>query len=556
MKDFEKLCPQCMKFSENTEICTFCGKKMNSPQSSPFLQKKLLICNRYLVGNGLEITGEALAYTMFDTVSNRKVYAIEFFPEGSCQRSDDLKTVNPIEHQKNNFSTQKDFFHEYFKKLANLRNINTLCAVYDIVEENNTYYIIFEWIDGVRLDKFVSKNSGKLSWDEIEKMFQPLLNAVSQLHEAHILHLGINPENIFVTEDKKLKLSGFATQSIRTKKEFLNPKLYDGTSALEQYLEIYDCDESTDIYGLCATIFFCLTGEYPPSAPNRKKDESILIEENILKEIPENVVEALVKGLKVYPNDRILSISNLKSEFFGSVKSKIAMIEDSFTNVSDKKQIEKPDTNKNKKRNFVIGVTIFIITLLTLAVFGLGYWFLVKNKNDVVKSEDFSQSVDDGQEKNVLLQTDNEDNILENPLEKAKIFAPKLINLNYKEIKNSLKDDSDYKILLLSEEFSDTISEGKILSQSPSENEEMLLGDTIAVTVSKGSKIKILPNISGDTISEASKKLTKLHLNPISEDEWSDDIEEGIVIDYKDNSAGNEVEYGSDVTFLISKGKK
>lgn len=558
MKDFEKICPQCMKNSNDSEICQFCGEKINSRQGMPFLPKKILLSDRYLVGNGLEINGESLGYIMYDTVSNRKVYVKEFFPDGLCERSGDLLTVDSISHHKDNFISEKKNFFRYFKSLANLRNISNFVSVYDIFDENNTYYIVCEWVDGISLDKFVTRNGGKFAWSDIQKMFQPLFNGISCLHSAKLLHLGINPENIFVTSEKKLKLTGFATQSMRSKKSFLDPKLYKGTSALEQYLEIYDCDESTDVYGLCATIFFCLTGEYPPSAPSRKENESILMEESILREIPENVIKALVNGLKVYPNNRTFSITNLKADIFGSVKSKIAMIENSLSfDVEKNGHYGEIRVEKEKKQNFNIAM-ITCITVLSVFVVCLAvYWFFVKSNKKIDDKSDFSQTSSVVESENdSLLQSGSMSDVLENPLEKTKISAPKLVNLNYKDIKNSLKDDSDYKILLLSEEFSDTVSEGKIMTQSPSENEEMSVGDTITVTVSKGKKIKILPDISRNSISDASKKLTKLHLNPVSESDWSDDVEEGLVIGYKDNAIGDEVEYGSNVVFLISRGKK
>ena len=112
----------------------------------------------------------------------------------------------------------------------------------------------------------------------------------------------------------------------------------------------------------------------------------------------------------------------------------------------------------------------------------------------------------------------------------------------------------EYKLVLLSEDFSDNISEGCIISQSPSQGEEINKGSTIAVTVSKGSKKRSLPDIKGKTLSEASSLITSEKLTPVSTLEFSAEYEEGIVMGYRDYSAGDKLEYGSTVVIVVSRG--
>ena len=118
-----------------------------------------------------------------------------------------------------------------------------------------------------------------------------------------------------------------------------------------------------------------------------------------------------------------------------------------------------------------------------------------------------------------------------------------------------MNEDSKYRIVLLSEEFSDEVGEGCIITQTPEYGKEIDIGSTIAVNVSKGSKMIGLPNISNKTLSEASIMLTELNLIPKEIRERSSSIKEGNVIDYKDHKAGDKVEYKSEVTIRVSKGQ-
>ena len=109
--------------------------------------------------------------------------------------------------------------------------------------------------------------------------------------------------------------------------------------------------------------------------------------------------------------------------------------------------------------------------------------------------------------------------------------------------------------MLLSEEFSDEIAEGCIISQTPSAGEEAYEGTMIAVNVSKGKKAKPLPSVEGKTLSEASQLLSENKIKSDSVSEFSDKYPEGTVVGYKNHKAGDEVEYGSQVTLIVSKGK-
>ena len=79
-------------------------------------------------------------------------------------------------------------------------------------------------------------------------------------------------------------------------------------------------------------------------------------------------------------------------------------------------------------------------------------------------------------------------------------------------------------------------------------------GDTVLVTVSRGSATRTLPEFDGISFATLQEALTADGFSPVRVDEPSDDIEVGYVIRYQDHNAGDSLDYGSTVTVVVSTG--
>ena len=141
--------------------------------------------------------------------------------------------------------------------------------------------------------------------------------------------------------------------------------------------------------------------------------------------------------------------------------------------------------------------------------------------------------------------------------ESEKIAVPNLVGRNYENLKEEISNSNlNYQVVILSVDFSDDFGEGCIISQTPTAGEEMPLGSTIAVNVSKGPQKQIVPDVTGKTLSEASQAITNAKLVPVQTSEYNDDYAQGIVIGYKNCEEGDLLDYGTEVIIIVSKGKK
>lgn len=541
----DNLCMNCFKSSDILSgTCPHCGKNLVNPQAEPFLPQKTLLANRYYIGKAIKMDGEGLEYAGYDKVENSRVYIREFFPSRICRRSENFEKILVRPNKSSEFRKLLTDFLKYFRSIARLRNLSSISAVYDIFEENNTAYVIFEWVEGIKLDKYMSSRSEPLEWHEAQALFMPLLSSLIYMSNAKVHHLGICPENIIVTSEQKLKLSGFGTKNLRSLHSDIDGQLYDGCSAIEQYTENFEPAEVTDVYGFSATLFWSLTGEYPLTAPKRKNNDKLLMPKDILDIIPENVISALANALRVYPNNRTISFENLRIELSDSPILHVQDISSRFHPNSPALSMQnKPQKNSTAIWGIVSCACALIILISALVV----YWFWLRNNSNNKNSS--SQQTEISEIDKVYSAAEKME---EESKEKSDtIPVPNLIGKNYKSLNDSAKD---YQLAVMGEDFSDKIEEGSIISQNPSPGEEMERHAAIAVNLSKGSKQRTLPEIEGKSLSEASQLITAQKLVPVQTFEFSKEFAEGVVIGYKNYNPGEKLEYGSEVTIVISKG--
>lgn len=107
-------------------------------------------------------------------------------------------------------------------------------------------------------------------------------------------------------------------------------------------------------------------------------------------------------------------------------------------------------------------------------------------------------------------------------------------------------------------EYSDTVDEGYVISQTPEALEKIASGSTVVLTISAGpaEKTVTVPDLRGMTESEAKAKLTasNLKVGTVTED-YSDSVTKGNVLS-QSYSPGTEIGENSSVNFVVSLGKK
>ncbi len=535
-----QLCLGCMQENNGEQICPKCGFDRTSEQSAPFLPLGTILQEqRYLVGKRIDNNAEGAKYIGYDNSMHSAVVINEFMPVGICGRARGKTNVVIRQGYEEAYRRLNESFLEYYRNVARMRELSAIAPIYDIFSENGVSYTVEESFESIPFTEYITRRGGSLDWNTARPLFIPLLKALSSLHAAGIGHYGISPENLVVTSAGKLRLKGFAIKEIRSMGGFSEPELFDGCAALEQYKTGSILDESTDVYGFTATLFYALTGHLPENSNLRKPDGKLPVPTAVFKRLPPHVVTALAGGLQVSQAKRIQTFEKLEAQL--SSAPAVRAIQTEVTRNEMQNEAAKNYTPQKKT-----GVPGFIWVLLSIMlclmiVLGAGiYWM-----QDHPISTWFAEESSDSEESSQSSASGDSD----------VIDIPDLVGQSYDDIIARQTSDSEYIIMEASERaFSDTYEEGVIISQTPESGVSAEKGVIIVVTVSKGSTNRELPAISGQSVENAVRLLTNSGFIATGNYVSSDTVEEGKVIGYENYNAGDYAPYGSKITINISTG--
>lgn len=277
--------------------------------------------NRYVICRTLGKGGFGITYQALDTGLRRTVAIKEFFPGGNAYRNVNASldvqcapdTAQTFEHGKNRFLKEA-------QTLAKLDYLH-IVKVYDCFQENNTAYIVMEYIEGKTLAQAV-KISGTLTKGQLLELFLPLMHDLDAIHKKGLLHRDISPDNIMVTaESRQLKLIDFGTAKDLSPSDEKSCSFSESKyivkmnySPIEMFSDAKK-HPSADVYSLCATMYFCLTGKVPPSSLERAFDDTHKL--SFSPGIDGTVKQAVLKGMSLKPEERHASMDALQKALTG-----------------------------------------------------------------------------------------------------------------------------------------------------------------------------------------------------------------------------------------------
>ena len=121
---------------------------------------------------------------------------------------------------------------------------------------------------------------------------------------------------------------------------------------------------------------------------------------------------------------------------------------------------------------------------------------------------------------------------------------------------SSLLESAGFKVSV-KQSYSDSVEQGKVISQSPSGSTTVSPGSTVTITVSQGKETKMVtvPNIVGMNSTDAQNTLTSLGLNYSIVEKKDTNVEKGKIISTSP-SVGQQVEEGTSVKIYVSKGQE
>ena len=442
------------------------------------------------------------------------------------------------------FTHDEEFINKFRREsqaAASLSHPN-IVNIYDVGVEENTHYIVMEYINGRTL-KHLIREKGSLDIEETLNISIQIAHALNHAHNNHIVHRDIKPHNILITEDARAKVTDFGIARAATSSTVTNTSSVIGSVhyfSPEQAKGGFT-DEKSDIYSLGIVMYEMLTGrvpfqgDSPISVALKHLQEDVLSPREINENIPKNLEDIIMKCVK---KDQSLRYSNATELLKDLNKAKTNKEEDfveltSFNDsptrvipaIKDEDIMNKKEKKKsiNKKKNSgkkLITIAAIISAILLTGVIGVGAIY--------VKFNDF--------------------------LTVAEVEVPN-VKGNYVDVAKEKIEGSGLKFGIRDEVYSSEFKEGYVVEQSVNPGDKRKVNNLIEVIVSKGEKIINVPTFEGKYASDIEMLLDNTELEKGKIDYQDNEIPRGIIIN-QNPKAGSEVPSGTKVDFVVSNGPK
>lgn len=363
-----KLCMGCMnQMDDNVYTCPHCGfNETNYKQESYYLTPGTIVGGKYIVGVVLSYGGYTISYLGMDAEYNSKVIIKEYLPSEFSTRGEGEKTITIYSGDaQEQFEQGLTNFLNEANRIQLLGNPEGIASVYDCLAENDTGYVITEYLEGHTLKELLD-NGKKYSPEEAKEFICQILRGLCKVHPEDIIHCDIAPETIMVTDIGEIKLLDFgATRYVTTaNSKSLAIILKQGYAPEEQYRSRGERGPWTDVYALAAVMYRMITGIVPQESVERALVDELKEPSKLGIAIPENMENAMMNGLNVFKEERTPNAKLFLQELNSPTVKRI-----------------KVKKRKNDTGKFPVWAKILVACLLCVVIAGGAVLVKITSKN-------------------------------------------------------------------------------------------------------------------------------------------------------------------------------
>lgn len=586
----EILCMGCMKKYDDREgKCPFCGYVPGTPPlEACHIVPGTVLEERYIVGRVLGFGGFGVTYLGYDRVLEKAVAIKEYLPgEFSTRMPNQVRlTVYPGE-KREQFDSGKSKFLDESRKLVKFQNVPEVIHVFDCFEDNNTAYIIMEYLDGESLKQRLERVE-RMTVEEALPIIMDVLHALEAVHQKGILHRDVAPDNIYLTRDGAVKLLDFgaARFATTTHSRSLTVLIKPGYAPEEQYRSRGDQGPWTDVYATAATFYKMITGVTPEDALERAAKDTLQPPSKLGVKIDPDVETALLNALNIKVDGRTRTALNFEKELTS-------------------KDVKRVVVRKEKRQDFgqwplwsrVLAAAGLAVLLAFIVLIGGSRKKLQKTEiagttlsADTARvpnlvNEEMESAVTRGQDANLTVQVYDKqysdripaDRVLSQTVKGGSLVdrdsvlgivisagiektrVPNVVGMTSEEAEAKLKEAG---LVVTKTEKEYRAAPGTVGEQSIAADTETDTGTKIEIVISKGisggdsSKTETVDDLTGVDFDQASGQMIAKYLYLIkSGTEYSDTAAAGAIIS-QDPAAGTTVNENSNIRVTVSLGKE
>ena len=515
-------CMGCMaEIADHEEVCPHCGYRKNTDvKEAYYLLPGKTVGKKYMVGKVLGYGGFGVTYIGWDTVLNRKIAIKEYLPSDFATRSYGTEALTVFSGEATvQFEAGLNSFIAEAKRLARFNRIPEIVDIYDCFMENDTGYIIMEFLEGVTVKELL-KEKGRIPVEDARKIVMAVLRGLSEVHREGIIHRDIAPDNIFITTKNEVRILDFGAARFATavQSRSLSVILKPGYAPEEQYRSKGEQGPWTDVYALGATFYRMITGVRPEEAIERMVEDRVKPPSALGVCLDPNIENAIMNSLNVRREYRIQDAQS----FYQALECA--------------GEVERIVEKKEKQENLRLPLWI---KLSAAAAGALACVCLVLFFTGGIR---FGKKTIDSGEAALALAADES-------------YMPNVSGMSYEEAEELLKQ-KEISLVIDGMNYSESIEKNRILSQDPRDGAKIKAKETVYVIMSGGNQEVMMPDLSGIEYEEALKLIEAQKLllakDGVSE-EYSDVVEKGRVIS-QSVEADERIGVQTEISLVVSLG--
>ena len=232
---------------------------INESANTFYLEPGTVLHAQYRINGVIGQGGFGITYDGTDLKLNMHVAIKEYFPNPMANRQITVSMeVSCNANTKGLYEKGMKNFLEEARNMAKYAGEENFVAVHDYFAENNTAYIIMEFVEGQNLKQYLRRN-GRLPMDTVMAIAMPVMNALEKIHDRGMIHRDISPSNIMILPDGRVRLLDFGAAkevSLETINMTTMSAVYKyGYYPIEQLTQVMTQGSYKDIYALCSTMY-------------------------------------------------------------------------------------------------------------------------------------------------------------------------------------------------------------------------------------------------------------------------------------------------------------
>ena len=261
-----------------------------------------MISERYEIIKSIGEGGMANVYLAQDTFLDRKV---------------------AVKVLRGDLANDEKFIRRFQREAYNASSLShpNIVEMYDVGEDNGTYYIVMEYVEGRTLKQLLKKR-GNLTTPEVVDIMLQLTDGIAYAHDKYIIHRDLKPQNIMISDDGKIKITDFGiavalnstqltqTNSVMGSVHYLPPEQASGKGSTIK----------SDIYSMGIMLFELLTGKLPFKGENaveialKHMKDDIPSAKKLNSSVPQSLENIVMRATAKNPKNRYDDVKEMYND--------------------------------------------------------------------------------------------------------------------------------------------------------------------------------------------------------------------------------------------------